>query len=535
MKKKKIFFEIIEAKEEEEGKSCVCVCVSLLSADITTRCAASKRRIDEILFFSVKFSLTSPIEMRNRRETLSKKIFPKENSTQNYFVAKGKAEVTSVGSSWLIDVNDESYGQNRTRFSSKTNERVHWRSNNHGDASDKIKMRSLSLHFASISDLFTIALLCSRVQYGTTWSWSVDSSDLERRKVVRLSERSASAEFHRVDRTLQMHNATEVSVERKNGGAPIDEPSLSATSIGNAELYNFAFRWIFFRSETNEQFTVDSRTSTGNVVCDDQRRSGEYQQSRTTIRQSNHRFPAESRFEKVKSNDENSSTLFSADLRRRFRRKSFECVRPFSPNYWKCRTFARFDKFSSPFWSFSFCKWRWPICSRTAREWRKRDLATTFFSPSSVDFRFDVIRWNFSNFSACIRLWLLMFSSTCSIVYYSFHFWSYKRLSLIPLESASTEKPRKKPTSLRKKKNISRENSTFVFSSFRLVLSSRLLRIHRLVPLLSCSLHPRRKLSDRHANHRADRTGSIPDEIARLRSGKFASRDSLRSNLFERK
>ena len=71
--------------------------------------------------------------------------------------------------------------------------------------------------------------------------------------------------------------------------------------------------------------------------------------------------------------------------------------------------------------------------------------------PSSVDFRFDVIRWNFSNFSACIRLWLLMFGSTCSIVYYSFHFWAYKRLSLIPHESTM----RKKSTSLRKKKIVS--------------------------------------------------------------------------------
>ena len=68
---------------------------------------------------------------------------------------------------------------------------------------------------------------------------------------------------------------------------------------------------------------------------------------------------------------------FSAGPLRRSQRKSFECVRRFSPNCWKCRTFARFDRFSSPFWSFSFCKWRWPICSRTAREWRKRNSATT--------------------------------------------------------------------------------------------------------------------------------------------------------------
>ncbi|CAF1122117.1 unnamed protein product [Didymodactylos carnosus] len=52
------------------------------------------------------------------------------------------------------------------------------------------------------------------------------------------------------------------------------------------------------------------------------------------------------------------------------------------------------------------------------------------FELGSVDFRFDVIRWNFSNLPACVLLWLCMNISTCA-VYYCFHFWSYQRLSFI--------------------------------------------------------------------------------------------------------
>lgn len=75
---------------------------------------------------------------------------------------------------------------------------------------------------------------------------------------------------------------------------------------------------------------------------------------------------------------------------------------------------------------------------------------------SSIDIQFDVIRWNFSNLSNCFRLWLCLFMSTCTLVYYSFHFWAYKRLSFLPnhsLLSNETDKlKQKKPTSL------SREN-----------------------------------------------------------------------------
>jgi hypothetical protein len=70
-----------------------------------------------------------------------------------------------------------------------------------------------------------------------------------------------------------------------------------------------------------------------------------------------------------------------------------------------------------------------------------------------IDFRFDVILWNFSNLSACLRLWLCLFLSTCTIIYNCFHFWAYKRLSFIPtVSSKTTEKPIKKTTSLSKMK-----------------------------------------------------------------------------------
>ncbi|CAF1148007.1 unnamed protein product [Adineta steineri] len=77
---------------------------------------------------------------------------------------------------------------------------------------------------------------------------------------------------------------------------------------------------------------------------------------------------------------------------------------------------------------------------------------TDLFELGTIDFRFDVIRWNFSNVSACLRLWLYLFASTCIIVYNSFHIWAYKRLLLIPISSSSSsdvsEKPKNKPASL---------------------------------------------------------------------------------------
>ncbi|CAF1324523.1 unnamed protein product [Rotaria sordida] len=75
---------------------------------------------------------------------------------------------------------------------------------------------------------------------------------------------------------------------------------------------------------------------------------------------------------------------------------------------------------------------------------------TDLFELGTIDFRFDVILWNFSNLSACLRLWIYLFLSTCIGVYCCFHFWAYKRLSFIPIVSSlnTTEKSNKKSTSL---------------------------------------------------------------------------------------
>ncbi|CAF1214273.1 unnamed protein product [Rotaria sp. Silwood1] len=74
---------------------------------------------------------------------------------------------------------------------------------------------------------------------------------------------------------------------------------------------------------------------------------------------------------------------------------------------------------------------------------------TDLFEKGRVDFQFDVIRWNFSNLSACLRLWFFLFMSTCAIVYYCFHFWAYKRLSLMSINSSiDTDEFKKKTTSL---------------------------------------------------------------------------------------
>lgn len=70
---------------------------------------------------------------------------------------------------------------------------------------------------------------------------------------------------------------------------------------------------------------------------------------------------------------------------------------------------------------------------------------TDLFEKGTLDIQFNVIRWNFSNLSACLRLWLLLFISTCTIVYYSFHFWAHKRLSFIPTD---TDNLQKKPKAL---------------------------------------------------------------------------------------
>ncbi|CAF1633686.1 unnamed protein product [Adineta ricciae] len=68
------------------------------------------------------------------------------------------------------------------------------------------------------------------------------------------------------------------------------------------------------------------------------------------------------------------------------------------------------------------------------------------FEYGTIDFRFDVIRWNFSNLSACFQLWLFLFLSTCIIVYNAFHFWAYRRLSFI--STVSTAEIPTKSTSL---------------------------------------------------------------------------------------
>lgn len=83
---------------------------------------------------------------------------------------------------------------------------------------------------------------------------------------------------------------------------------------------------------------------------------------------------------------------------------------------------------------------------------------------SRVDFRFDVIRWNFSNLSACFRLWLCLFICTCTVVYYSFHFWAYTRLSLIP-KAGSTAKS----TGLCKKTKVALQYSLVFVVLFDLI------------------------------------------------------------------
>lgn len=58
-------------------------------------------------------------------------------------------------------------------------------------------------------------------------------------------------------------------------------------------------------------------------------------------------------------------------------------------------------------------------------------IVTDLFETGTIDFRFDVIRWNFSNFPSCVRLWICLFVCTCSVVYSCFHYWSYKRLDYL--------------------------------------------------------------------------------------------------------
>ncbi|CAF0965925.1 unnamed protein product [Adineta steineri] len=73
---------------------------------------------------------------------------------------------------------------------------------------------------------------------------------------------------------------------------------------------------------------------------------------------------------------------------------------------------------------------------------------TDIFEKGTVDFFvFDIIRWNFSNLSECLRLWFYLFMSTCAIIYYCFHFWSYKRLSLLSNNLLSSKETEKSPTS----------------------------------------------------------------------------------------
>ncbi|CAF5158973.1 unnamed protein product, partial [Rotaria magnacalcarata] len=43
------------------------------------------------------------------------------------------------------------------------------------------------------------------------------------------------------------------------------------------------------------------------------------------------------------------------------------------------------------------------------------------FEFGKLDFRIDVILWNFSNLSACVRLWFWLFLSTSIVAYCGFH------------------------------------------------------------------------------------------------------------------
>jgi hypothetical protein len=83
-----------------------------------------------------------------------------------------------------------------------------------------------------------------------------------------------------------------------------------------------------------------------------------------------------------------------------------------------------------------------------------------------IDIQFDVIRWNFSNLSTCLRLWLCLFMSTCTLLYYSFHFWAYQRLSFLTNHSSSPEKLKKKPKSLGTKIILSKNFHFFVLVLF---------------------------------------------------------------------
>jgi hypothetical protein len=119
-----------------------------------------------------------------------------------------------------------------------------------------------------------------------------------------------------------------------------------------------------------------------------------------------------------------------------------------------------------------------------------------------IDFRFDVILWNFSNLSACFRLWLCLFLSTCTIVYNSFHFWAYKRLSLIP----SADKPNKSATGLCKIPTSFSFLLNIFFSNIRFDLFNGILLLYWIIFIFSRTLYSRRKLSDCDTNYYSNRT-----------------------------
>ena len=117
----------------------------------------------------------------------------------------------------------------------------------------------------------------------------------------------------------------------------------------------------------------------------------------------------------------------------------------------------------------------------------------------SIDFRFDIILWNFSNLSSCVVHWFCLFFSTGVIVYWSFHSWSYWRLSMM-----SKNHQEKQFFKLSKRVDFSKNSNVFSFvslSHLRSMLFDLLLFVHRLVSVSSCSQNNRRKLSDRYSNN----------------------------------
>lgn len=171
---------------------------------------------------------------------------------------------------------------------------------------------------------------------------------------------------------------------------------------------------------------------------------------------------------------------------------------------------------------------------------------------------FDLIQWNFSNLSQCLRVWFCMFMSTCAIVYYCFHFWAYKRLSFIPVrsfDSTNTEKLKTNSTTLRKEHEfIPKENyasvsvifdwiwfvayccyvGLFLYIPVQHILTENYPIVTRIIILAEqvARLKVRRFIFDVSCVYGL---GSIPYENSCICTRKYATCNTLRSDLFGRK